>query len=137
MIDEESLVFTPEGRKDISSEFNIVIENSNAASTSFNYRRRKCSSEKWTAEETDRFYKALQQYGTDFSLIALLFPTRTRSQVRNKFKKEEKDHPKRVDKALTQRRPIEKDEFELLLARAQEKAREEKEQAENSEATKT
>lgn len=52
------------------------------------------------------FAKALRQYGTDFSVLSLLFPTRTRTQIRNKFKKEEKEHPKRIDDALANKLPI-------------------------------
>jgi len=47
-------------------------------------------SEKWTEEETKKFYRAIELFGTDFSLITKLFPTRNRNQIKNKFLKEEK-----------------------------------------------
>ena len=45
--------------------------------------------------------------GTDFSLIAKFFPKRTRRQIRNKYKKEEKDNEERVEDAL--RNPLKMD----------------------------
>ncbi|KAG0608012.1 hypothetical protein M758_8G071300 [Ceratodon purpureus] len=56
--------------------------------------------ERWKAEDTDLFYKALQQFGTDFELIQNLFPGRTRRQVKAKFKNEEKLNPVRLADAL-------------------------------------
>ena len=37
-----------------------------------------------------RFFSRLMQYGTDFTLIAQLFPSRTRKQIKSKFKNEER-----------------------------------------------
>lgn len=53
--------------------------------------------EKWTEEETELFYRALQLFGTDFSLITKLFPNRNRNQVKNKFLKEEKTARSKID----------------------------------------
>lgn len=50
--------------------------------------------------------RALRQYGTDFTIIEKLFPTRTRRQIKNKFKKEEKDNLAKIDFALKNRLPI-------------------------------
>ena len=41
-----------------------------------------------------------RRYGTDFSLIAALFPNRNRRQIKNKFKREERDDPRRMDLLL-------------------------------------
>jgi len=53
--------------------------------------------DKWTEPETKKFYRALELFGTDFSLIAQLFPNRNRMQIKNKFLKEEKTYPKKID----------------------------------------
>jgi hypothetical protein len=53
--------------------------------------------DKWTEPETKKFYRALELFGTDFSLIAQLFPNRNRMQIKNKFLKEEKTCPKKID----------------------------------------
>ncbi|KAL6076685.1 Transcription factor TFIIIB component B [Balamuthia mandrillaris] len=119
VLNPESLVIQAQGRKDLSQSFNYVTEGSNQNPNTA-YRRRKCSSEKWNKEETNKFYRALQMYGTDFTAIQLLFPTRTRRQIRNKFKKEEKDHGKRVDEALANRIPIDLEQYKSLVAQQRE-----------------
>lgn len=40
----------------------------------------------------------LDRYGTDFTLIAALFPNRNRTHIKKKFKKEEKENPRRIDR---------------------------------------
>jgi len=62
--------------------------------------KRKEKSEKWSLEETEKFYKALQIFGTDFSIIVKLLPGRTRKQIKNKFNKEEKANPEKIDLIL-------------------------------------
>ncbi|XP_023954380.1 uncharacterized protein LOC112057982 [Bicyclus anynana] len=54
----------------------------------------------WSAPETVQFYRALAALGTDFSLMAQLFPHRTRKQLKVKFKKEEKQNGAQIEKAL-------------------------------------
>lgn len=56
--------------------------------------------EKWTAEDTSLFYRAIRQFGTDFSLIERLFPGRSRKQIKRKFKTEEALNPGKVEAAL-------------------------------------
>lgn len=56
--------------------------------------------DKWGNDEVLQFYKALGQWGTDFGLIAQMFPHRTRRQVKAKFILEEKKRPRLVDLAL-------------------------------------
>jgi transcription factor TFIIIB component B'' len=66
-----------------------VDEESGVTSTysSFTDRTR---TERWGIEETRRFYRGLQQCGTDFSLMLTQFPGRTQKQLKNKFRKETK-----------------------------------------------
>jgi hypothetical protein len=45
--------------------------------------------------------------GTDFSLIEQHFPGRSRNDLKNKFKKEEKLRPEYVDKMLSERKYFE------------------------------
>ncbi|KAF5787005.1 putative transcription factor MYB-HB-like family [Helianthus annuus] len=58
---------------------------------------------KWTKQDTELFYEAVQQFGSDFSIIAECFPGRTREQIKSKFKKESKQHRLRMDSALNSR----------------------------------
>lgn len=55
---------------------------------------------KWDDEETKLFYKALECFGTDFSLLEIVLTPRSREQVKNKFRKEEKENPLKVESAL-------------------------------------
>lgn len=60
----------------------------------------KAKSDPWNEEETDRFYDALRNWGTDFMIISQLFPGKTRMQVKKKFTREEKLDPERITAAL-------------------------------------
>lgn len=75
-----------------------VFENS-AVSTGCGFPVRKMY-EKWTDDQVREFYSALQQVGTDFSAMSALFPCRTRRELKIKFKREERLHPKLIDLAL-------------------------------------
>ena len=101
-------------------ELDVVYE-SHSRVTSASYSNRQ-SVDRWSIADTRLFYKALSQYGTDFQLIAQLFPKRDRKQVKAKFKKEEKNNPRLIDQALRTRLPIDVSEFERAMQRtAQEK----------------
>lgn len=51
---------------------------------------KRINKKKWTSEETAKFHKALNSFGTDFSLMSKLFPKRTRHELKLKFKREER-----------------------------------------------
>jgi hypothetical protein len=61
---------------------------------------------RWSREETDLFYEALSMCGTDFAMISLLFPRRSREQVKGKYKVEERSNPARVALHLKKRKPL-------------------------------
>ncbi|CAD8178755.1 unnamed protein product [Paramecium octaurelia] len=42
----------------------------------------------WSQEDTKKFFRSLQLFGTDFYMINYLFNDRTRTQLKRKFKKE-------------------------------------------------
>ena len=91
------------------SDYKIVNEQK-AHITSRSFSKYK-STEKWTEEETNLFYDGLRQCGTDFSLLQMLFPKRTRRQIRNKFKREESINAARINNALMDKKPIETEKF--------------------------
>lgn len=73
--------------------------------TSFTYMRRKNHSERWTNQDTEKFYEALTYWGTDFSMIALCFgDKRNHKQIKLKYHKEEKLYPTKVLDAIKKRR---------------------------------
>jgi len=67
--------------------------------TSMSFRSKNHTA-KWTEEETRKFYKSIEIFGADFSMIAKLFPTRNRDQIKNKFHKEEKTNTFIMDEAF-------------------------------------
>jgi Myb DNA-binding like len=103
VIEEMHTLPDPNSMSDISN-YNVVHEkNSHVTSSSYTNRR---PSQKWSVDETDRFFQALRTYGSDFSLMQPLFPTRNRRQLRNKYKREERQHPLMVQDALRNPTPI-------------------------------
>ncbi|KAL6454786.1 LOW QUALITY PROTEIN: BDP1 Transcription factor TFIIIB component B'' [Candida maltosa Xu316] len=78
--------------------------------TSTTYSRR-IHTDKWTSEELSSFYQALSMFGTDFSLIAQLFPYRTRKQIKSKFNLEEKKFPEIIELALRRKLPVDFEEY--------------------------
>jgi len=78
----------------------IVVENKKPYKLNSMSFRTKNQTAKWTADETRKFYKAIEIFGADFSMIAKLFPTRNRDQIKNKFRKEEKANIQRMDEAF-------------------------------------
>ena len=77
-----------------------LVENKKPAKLTSMSFRTKNHTPKWTEEETRKFYKSLEIFGADFSMIAKLFPTRNRAQLKNKFNKEEKTNSKLIDNAF-------------------------------------
>jgi hypothetical protein len=55
---------------------------------------------KWKKEDTELFYKAIEQFGTDFTLIQSLFPGRTRRQVKSKYMLEQKANDERITSCM-------------------------------------
>lgn len=67
--------------------------------------------DRWSKEETDKFYEALSAWGTDFNLISHLFPLRSRNQIKTKFKYEEKRNAVKVQMHLLSRRKVNVDSY--------------------------
>ncbi|KAK3249430.1 hypothetical protein CYMTET_41140 [Cymbomonas tetramitiformis] len=56
--------------------------------------------ERWSKEETDKFYEMIKKFGTDLTLINIHFPNRQRPQLKRKFKIEDKQNPARMSDAI-------------------------------------
>ncbi|CAG2117526.1 unnamed protein product [Medioppia subpectinata] len=105
ILDEESVIV--KRKKSDTKEEAPVIERAGAVSAFTNYssfrsKNRGSSKPRWTEHETIRFFSALNTIGTDFTLMADLFfrGKRSRMDLRNKFKKEEKVNKEMIDRAL-------------------------------------
>ncbi|KAG2176564.1 hypothetical protein INT44_007227 [Umbelopsis vinacea] len=98
VLDTESLAIKRSAMAtDISAEAMEIVEETSMSrvvnSQSFG---KKSKSSRWSAEETDKFYNALAQWGTDFEMITRLFPERNRRQIKLKFVREERVAPSKV-----------------------------------------
>lgn len=67
--------------------------------------------ERWDNAETEKFYVALSTWGSDFSILSQLFPGRSRRQLRNKFKLEERKNRVKLDLALERRLAVSAEEY--------------------------
>jgi len=77
---------------------------------SYSYSTRE-RPDRWTPEETTKFYEAVSALGTDFNLIAHLFPMRSRNQIKTKYKYEEKRNPAKLQIHLVSRRKFNVDSY--------------------------
>ncbi|CAB3979761.1 ---NA--- [Paramuricea clavata] len=102
VLDEESLVIDSTPVPD-NLDREVVFENANQQYTA---AHKKKNIDRWGKQETLYFYEVLSQTGTDFSLMAKLFPKRNRTELKRKFKREEKVNRDLIDKALSQRIPL-------------------------------
>jgi hypothetical protein len=96
-----------------------VVSNKKAKVTTSSSFKTSTHTKKWTEKETKKFYRALELFGTDFSMIAKLFPQRNRNQMKHKFLREEKQCPERINAVFKNIKTI---SFSGLMNRYQRKA---------------
>ncbi|KAI8375302.1 hypothetical protein EDC96DRAFT_562368 [Choanephora cucurbitarum] len=82
----------------------IVEENSMTRKVNSHTYGRRQKSSRWDDLETEAFYDCLSQFGTDFEMIAMMMPGRTRSQIRLKYNREERLHPDKVTEYMIRKR---------------------------------
>jgi len=115
---EISPINAPVEEKTINKELEVVSNKKNKVTTSSSFKN-PTHTKKWTEKETKKFYRALELFGTDFSMIAQLFPTRNRNQMKHKFLREEKQNPEKVNAIFKNIKTI---SFSGLMNRYQRKA---------------
>ncbi|XP_031590447.1 transcription factor TFIIIB component B'' homolog isoform X2 [Oreochromis aureus] len=115
IIDEESLTVEVQRAKGPNPAENRDPIFERGSTTTYSSFRKLNHGKRWTSEETDMFFLALSMVGTDFSMICQLFPHRARSEIKNKFKKEERENAWRIDKAIRERRKLDIEYFSKLL----------------------
>lgn len=67
--------------------------------TSNTYSKRE-KSLRWDWSSIEKFYNGLKSFGTDFGLIANMFPGRTRKQIKHLFTREERCNPELIKRTL-------------------------------------
>ncbi|RVE66054.1 hypothetical protein OJAV_G00122770 [Oryzias javanicus] len=135
IIDEESLtveVQRSKGPNTIQDRDPIFERGSTTTYSSF---RKGTHTKPWSIEETDMFYLAISMVGTDFSMICQLFTHRARSEIKNKFKREERANSWRIDKAFRDRRKLDIEYFTKLLEKVLEVQKDRKKLKKLSEST--
>ena len=69
----------------------------------------------WNEILLDRFYQGLRMFGTDFEMISMMFPGKTRHAIKLKFCREEKLDCSRIQAALMgEKLPVVLEEYEKL-----------------------
>ncbi|XP_028830328.1 transcription factor TFIIIB component B'' homolog isoform X3 [Denticeps clupeoides] len=125
VVDEESLTVEVLRAKgpNLAEEMDPIFER--GSTTTYSSFRKGTFTKPWSNQETDMFFLAISMVGTDFSMIGQLFPHRARSEIKNKFKKEEKINAWRIDKAFKDKRRLDLHFFSELLEKilAEEKKR--------------
>ncbi|XP_028048703.1 transcription factor TFIIIB component B'' homolog isoform X2 [Monomorium pharaonis] len=113
IVDEQSLVVEQTDVKG-SDEMSEAIIEDDSHSGGF-YKRHKRSKD-WPKWETFKFYRVLNVVGTDFLLMKTLFPNRSRQEIKQKYKKEERINRHLVEKALKYHQEFNTDMLEEQLA---------------------
>ncbi|XP_062023249.1 uncharacterized protein LOC133739483 isoform X2 [Rosa rugosa] len=100
----------------------------NTSSSSINYQSfmKKERRVKWNEQDTQLLYEGIEQFGSDFRMIALLFPGRTRDQIKLKFKKEDRHNRLRINEAFPGRSE-DNSKYVLVINELQKVAREKQE----------
>lgn len=96
-LDEESLVIR---RPVAQPALRTVVYETGGETNYASFRKNPKGRCTWTAKQTARFYRALSVCGTDFTLMATFFPNRTRQELKNKFKREERRNRELVDRTI-------------------------------------
>lgn len=103
VVNEESLYATR--ADDVELTDMDVVNESGTRVTSSSFRKKK-PRDTWTLDDTELFYKALSMVGTDFSMVSLFFEGKTRAQIKNKFKREERSNPGKITLFLKKKIPL-------------------------------
>ena len=73
---------------------------------------------RWSPAATELFHKGLQYFGLEFSMMACLFPGRSRRQLKAKFIREERADVAFVNALLKDRQPIpSREELEAMMGK--------------------
>ncbi|KAL3252866.1 hypothetical protein MRX96_054773 [Rhipicephalus microplus] len=96
-LDEESLVIR---RPAVQPSMRAIVYETGGETNYASFRKNPKGRSTWTAKQTAQFYKALSACGTDFTLMANFFPKRTRQELKNKFKREERRNRELIDRTI-------------------------------------
>ncbi|KIY51249.1 hypothetical protein FISHEDRAFT_16197, partial [Fistulina hepatica ATCC 64428] len=105
VIDEQSL-HVDQVVDDETANYTHVTESDHSKFINSGTYGRRFRGTRWSAEETELFYLALQQHGENYELISYMLPGRDRKACKSKFKAEDKKNAARINQCLNNRIPI-------------------------------
>ncbi|TQS38923.1 hypothetical protein Golomagni_00561, partial [Golovinomyces magnicellulatus] len=116
--DEQSLQIDrhKRARENAGDEENVIEENDfTRIVTCSDYMKRE-RAQHWDLSANELFWKGLRMFGTDFEMIAHMFPHRSRRQIKLKFNAEERCNPQKLNRVLMgiKTEAIDLDEFQRL-----------------------
>jgi transcription factor TFIIIB component B'' len=116
ILDESSLTIDRQANANMEREAMETVEENDFTRvvTQGTYMKRE-PARSWDSAANQLFYKGLKQFGTDFQMIASMFPHRNRRQIKLKFNKEEKVNAAKINRILMNpKEPINLDDFEKM-----------------------
>ncbi|KAI9746326.1 MAG: Transcription factor TFIIIB component B [Claussenomyces sp. TS43310] len=113
VLDDRSLIVDRHARAAaVAEDMEEVEENEFTKVTTSGTHMKRERAIVWDYESEEKFYTGLRMFGTDFEMISKMFPDRNRRQIKLKFNKEERAHPKKIEKALIgERTAIDLDQY--------------------------
>ncbi|KHJ32117.1 putative transcription factor tfiiib [Erysiphe necator] len=118
VFDEQSLQIDrhKSARENFFAAEDVVEENDFTRVVSCGDYLKRERSQHWDIPSNELFWKGLRMFGTDFEMIAKMFPHRSRRQIKLKFNAEERSNPQKVNRVLMgiKTEEIDLDEFQRL-----------------------
>ncbi|KAI8071003.1 hypothetical protein BC940DRAFT_317394 [Gongronella butleri] len=118
MLDTDSMTIDRERENAQMSheDMEVVEENAMSRRINSNSYGKRSKSGPWTKLETEDFYELLSMFGTDFEMMSKVMPGRTRSHLRLKFNREERNNPKRITEYLIyKKKPVDLAKYKQML----------------------
>ena len=84
-----------------------IFVNEDEKLTSLSFLKKE-KTKKWTEEETNNFYKALELFGLDFSFLSIVLSPRRREEIKRKYLKEKRKNPGEIERAIYSRKNVTK-----------------------------
>ncbi|KAI1094512.1 hypothetical protein F5B19DRAFT_444899 [Rostrohypoxylon terebratum] len=99
IVNQQSLMVDRHAVHDIGTLETVEEDEFSRLTTSSSYRResRRTGANHWTDEDTEKFYRLLGMFGTDFETISAMFPEKSRRAVKLKFNREERLRPRYIN----------------------------------------
>lgn len=106
VLDESSLQQSRNNDSEGATGEAIDVNESDRFVTSATHVRGRQRNDRWTAPQTERFLEAVSMWGSDFEMIARMFPNRDRRQIRAKWRSMERTDPSSLNMAFRRKLPV-------------------------------